>query len=140
MRVRAVLLGTAAGALLLVAGCDQGTTGGESPVTTTSAASRAPTGTGMESSSQLSNASATTTTTPPKVTKVFDADAMDRSVQDILTKSYGIKGVQEVSCPPGQEVTDGNTFDCDVTIGGQRKMVTITVQGEEGEYLVGQPG
>ena len=69
----------------------------------------------------------------------FDNSAVERGVQSILTENYGIENVTAVSCPAGQEVKTGNTFDCTATIDNQQKTVTVTVKTDDGEYEVGQP-
>lgn len=73
------------------------------------------------------------------VTTTFDSSSVESGVKKILTDSYNITGVGSVSCPSGQEVTDGNTFQCTVMIQGTQKKVTITVKGSDGEYVVGRP-
>lgn len=69
----------------------------------------------------------------------FDNSAVQRGVQQILTDSYGIDKVSNVSCPAGQEVKVGKTFDCSVTIDNQQRAVTITVKSDKGDYEVSQP-
>jgi uncharacterized protein DUF4333 len=69
----------------------------------------------------------------------FDNSAVQRGVQTILTDSYGIDKVSNVSCPAGQEVKVGKTFDCTVTIDNQQRTVTITVKSDQGDYEVSQP-
>jgi Domain of unknown function (DUF4333) len=69
----------------------------------------------------------------------FDNTAVQRGVETILTGSYGLENVSNVSCPAGQEVKTGSTFDCTVTIDNQQRTVTITVKSDEGEYEVSQP-
>lgn len=91
------------------------------------------------SSSVGSTASSTPTTTASPVGKVFDPDAMQASVKTILTNDYKIADVTDVKCPVGQQVLDGATFDCLVTVGGKAGKVTITVTGGDGQYKVGAP-
>jgi hypothetical protein len=76
---------------------------------------------------------------PTPVPKVFDAEAMRESVKRILTESYGIDGVQSVTCPPNQPVEAGSRFDCHARIDGESTRVPITVQGEDDQYKVGYP-
>ncbi|SDY46628.1 protein of unknown function [Amycolatopsis xylanica] len=72
-------------------------------------------------------------------TKVFDHVAMERSVKQILTESYKVSDVAEVTCPADLEVKDGRIFDCEASVGGAPKRVPITVKGTDGNYEVGAP-
>jgi len=69
----------------------------------------------------------------------FDNKSVQSGVQQILTENYGIEKITGVSCPAGQEVKTGRTFDCTVTIDNQQKTVTITVKTDGGDYEVSQP-
>ena len=69
----------------------------------------------------------------------FDNNAVQQGVATILTDNYGIKNVTAVSCPAGQEVKAGATFDCTATIDNQQRTVTITIKTDDGEYEVSQP-
>lgn len=72
-------------------------------------------------------------------TTVFDQSAMQAGVEKILREQYQIPDVQGVSCPDGQEVEVGNTFDCTAIIAGEQRAVPITVTGNDGKYEVGKP-
>ena len=71
-------------------------------------------------------------------TTVFDQDAVQRGVAQILSDEYG-QDPQVVACPTGQEVQAGSTFSCQVTIEGEQRNVTITVKTDDGEYEVARP-
>lgn len=71
--------------------------------------------------------------------KVFDTNAVQQGVQQVLTEQYQIAGVESVTCPDSQEVTVGHTFECTATINGEQQAVPITVTSEEGNYEVGKP-
>ncbi|MFI5606705.1 DUF4333 domain-containing protein [Amycolatopsis sp. NPDC051903] len=71
--------------------------------------------------------------------RVFDAKAMNAAVAKILTGTYQLHDVGEVSCPDRQAVTDGSTFQCVVEIAGEPKRVPITVTGTGGDYRVDAP-
>lgn len=72
--------------------------------------------------------------------KVFDNAMMQTAVQKILNETYQVPGgAQTVSCPSGQEVKSGATFDCTATIGGKQQQVPITVTSDSGDYQVGLP-
>jgi hypothetical protein len=73
------------------------------------------------------------------VAKVFDNKAVQAGVSKILTENYKIQGVANVSCPAGQEVKDGNTFDCTATVAGKQQRVPIKVTSADGQYEVGTP-
>jgi hypothetical protein len=73
------------------------------------------------------------------VTKVFDATKQGNDVKGILTNTYQIPNVANVTCPSDQEVKSGNTFDCTATIGGKQQKVTVKVKDADGNYEVGTP-
>lgn len=73
------------------------------------------------------------------VRSVFDASSVQKGVEQTLTDSYGINGVSGVSCPGGQPVEPGSSFQCQVQVDGQSKTVTVTVKNAEGVYEVGHP-
>ena len=47
--------------------------------------------------------------------------------------------VDSVTCPANQTVSQGASFQCDVSVSGQPQKVTITVSNNEGAYQVGRP-
>lgn len=114
----------------MTAACGNGGSAPASATTTVTVGSAASVG---------SSASTTPTTTPSPVAKVFDAAAMQASVKTILTDDYKLANVSDVKCPVGQQVLDGATFDCLVTVAGKAGKVTITVTGSDGQYKVGVP-
>jgi len=78
------------------------------------------------------------------VTTKLDIDAAQTGVQRILTdqaNGYGAKNVQDVKCNDGQnpKVEKGGTFDCEVSIDGTKRQVTVTFQDDRGTYEVGRP-
>ncbi|PXY30478.1 hypothetical protein BAY59_13505 [Prauserella coralliicola] len=123
-----------AGAALLLGACDSG---GEEPATPASESSA--TSAATSSGEQATATAASTTTSLAPVSKVFDAEAMQMSVQQILTQSYRVEGVERVTCPPDQPVEVGLKFDCTAVIAGEPKRVQITVKNENDEYEVGYP-
>lgn len=80
-----------------------------------------------------------TVTEVPEEGSVFDEVAMVDGVRDLLTRSYGVSGVEEVRCPPDQAVKVGHRFQCVVVIDGEERSVTITVRTETGEFEVSTP-
>lgn len=78
------------------------------------------------------------------VTTKLDINAAQSGVEQILTdesNGYGAKNVQDVTCNNGQspEVKKGSTFDCEVSIDGTKREVTVTFQDDDGTYEVGRP-
>lgn len=78
------------------------------------------------------------------MTTKLDISKAQAGVQQILTdetNGYGAKNVKDVKCNNGQDpiVKKGNTFDCDVSIDGTRRQVTVTFQDDKGTYEVGRP-
>ena len=78
------------------------------------------------------------------VTTNLDVKAAQTGVQQILsdqTNGYGAKNVEGVNCNNGSnpEVVKGGTFDCDVSIDGTKRQVTVTFQDDSGTYEVGRP-
>jgi hypothetical protein len=78
------------------------------------------------------------------VTTKLDVGAAQSGVQQILSdesNGYGAKNVKDVTCNNGQSPTvkKGDTFDCEVSIGGTKRQVTVTFQDDNGTYEVGRP-
>ncbi|EUA42180.1 hypothetical protein I553_6040 [Mycobacterium xenopi 4042] len=78
------------------------------------------------------------------VTTKLDINKAQAGVQQILsdeTNGYGAKNVKDVKCNNGQNPTvkKGATFDCEVSIDGTKRQVTVTFQDNKGTYEVGRP-
>ena len=78
------------------------------------------------------------------VTTNLDVKAAQTGVQQILsdqTNGYGARNVEGVTCNNGAnpKVVKGGTFDCDVSIDGTKRQVTVTFQDDSGTYEVGRP-
>lgn len=75
--------------------------------------------------------------------KVFDEAALegDDGVKKILVENYNVDAeeIGAIDCPAEQEVKQGNTFECTVTIGDEENTVKITVKDDDGQYEVGTP-
>lgn len=69
----------------------------------------------------------------------LDQAAAQAGVEKIVTQSYGAEQVEGVSCPAGQEVQEGGSFECDLTVDGTMKKVTVTFTDDEGTYEVSRP-
>lgn len=78
------------------------------------------------------------------VTTKLDVNKAQEGVQQILTDEsggYGAKNVKDVKCNNGANPTvkKGDTFNCEVSIDGTKRQVTVTFQDDKGTYEVGRP-
>jgi len=78
------------------------------------------------------------------VTTKLDINAAQTGMQQILTdeaNGYGAKNVKDVKCNDGASPTvkKGDTFNCEVSIDGTKRQVTVTFQDDKGTYEVGRP-
>src|ERR1700704_5198763 len=78
------------------------------------------------------------------MTTKLDVSAAQSGVQQILTdeaNGYGAKNVKDVKCNQGNSPTvkKGDTFNCEVSIDGTKRQVTVTFQDDNGTYEVGRP-
>lgn len=81
-----------------------------------------------------------TVPTGPLEVLTLDKVAAERGIEQILTESYGVRGVSAVQCPDKQEVAEGNRFECIVVVaGGANQKVTVTFTDDEGTYEVSRP-
>lgn len=75
--------------------------------------------------------------------KVFDEKQVAQGVTNVLTgnppSGYGMSGVSDVTCPSGQPVTAGTSFQCDLKVDGQATKVTVVVKDGSGLYEVNPP-
>ena len=69
----------------------------------------------------------------------LDRGAAQRGVEQVLTESYGLTGVADVTCPAGREVDPGTAFTCTLTVEGQPQQVTVTFTDDAGTYEVSRP-
>ncbi|MFC9895615.1 DUF4333 domain-containing protein [Nocardia sp. NPDC127579] len=69
----------------------------------------------------------------------LDQSAVQDGVKKVLTDSYGITDVTDVSCPSGQEVKEGATFECSLKVSGEDKKVNLKITDKDGTYEVGRP-
>ena len=72
-------------------------------------------------------------------TTVFDATAVAQGVGSVLTEQYRVADVGAVTCPGGEEVETGATFECTATIAGEQVPITVTVVDDSGTYTVSRP-
>ncbi|QHE69358.1 hypothetical protein GFS60_02923 [Rhodococcus sp. WAY2] len=72
-------------------------------------------------------------------TDTLDQKAAEEGVERIVTESYGAENVSGVSCPADQEVKEGNSFECTLTVDGEKKQVTLTFTDDKGTYEVSRP-
>ncbi len=78
------------------------------------------------------------------VTTKLDVAKAQSGVQQILSdqaNGYGAKNVKDVKCNNGESPTvkKGDTFNCEVSIDGTKRQVTVTFQDDNGTYEVGRP-
>jgi hypothetical protein len=78
------------------------------------------------------------------VTTKLDVTKAQAGVTQILTdesNGYGAKNVKDVRCNNGENPTvkKGDTFNCEVSIDGTKRQVTVTFQDDKGTYEVGRP-
>ncbi|CAM01571.1 uncharacterized protein DUF4333 [Saccharopolyspora erythraea NRRL 2338] len=73
------------------------------------------------------------------VRSVFDAESVEKGVRQTLETSYRLGDVGPVTCPSGQAVQPGHSFDCRVTVEGRQQSVKVTVKNDKGTYEVGHP-
>jgi Domain of unknown function (DUF4333) len=78
------------------------------------------------------------------VTTKLDVNKAQTGVRQILTdetNGYGAKNVKDVKCNNGQNPTvkKGDTFNCEVSVDGTKRQVTVTFQDNNGTYEVGRP-
>ena len=78
------------------------------------------------------------------VTTTLDVTKAQQGVTQILTdesNGYGAKNVKDVRCNNGENPTvkKGDTFNCEVSIDGTKRQVTVTFQDDKGTYEVGRP-
>ena len=78
------------------------------------------------------------------VTTKLDVNAAQTGVEQILTdetNGYGAQNVNDVKCNGGVSPTvkKGDTFNCEVSIDGTKRQVTVTFQDDSGTYEVGRP-
>ncbi|WP_063052808.1 DUF4333 domain-containing protein [Nocardia arthritidis] len=69
----------------------------------------------------------------------LDQAAVQDGVKKVLSDSYGIQDISDVSCPSGQEVKVDATFECSVKVSGEAKKVNIKITKDDGTYEVGRP-
>lgn len=131
-----MLITALCGAAFLTGACQQDTAGSRQ-----TGAPGTPDPQRSTSAETTSTASSTSSTSAgaSSVRTMFDRKAMQTSVLRLLEDDYGIDRVQQVTCPRGEEVVDGNTFQCTAVIDGKAKQIEITVTGDEGQYVVSHP-
>ncbi len=71
--------------------------------------------------------------------KTLDQAAAEQGVEQIVTESYGARAVTNVSCPSGQKVKEGSSFECTLNVDGTPKTVTVTFTDNDGTYEVSRP-
>ncbi|GAB3552541.1 hypothetical protein J2S53_001445 [Actinopolyspora lacussalsi] len=70
---------------------------------------------------------------------VLEADSVQQGVRQIARDSYGVDGIESVTCPKGEPVRAGHSFTCEMRVGGVTKNVRVVIRDEKGTYAVGRP-
>jgi hypothetical protein len=75
---------------------------------------------------------------------VLDVGKVQNGVLQTLSdpaSGYGANSVTDVSCNGGRNPSarQGTTFNCDATINGARRQVTVTVSDDQGTYEIDRP-
>jgi hypothetical protein len=80
---------------------------------------------------------------PNKVVKLKVSSVQDRVLQILKDPVSGYSGdeIKDVKCNNGQDpiVKKGDSFTCEVSVRGKKRQVTVTIQDDNGTYLVGLP-
>lgn len=71
--------------------------------------------------------------------KTLSQSGAEDGVRQILTNNYQVEKLSSVTCPSGEKVKEGASFDCTVTIEGRQQKVTLTFIDNKGAYEVGPP-
>jgi hypothetical protein len=70
---------------------------------------------------------------------LLDQATVQNGVQSVLTDNYGLPNVTSVSCPEGQRIRPGASFDCVAKLGTAPAVVHVIIQDTAGTYLVNRP-
>ena len=80
---------------------------------------------------------------PNKLVKLKVSSVQDRVLQILKDPVSGYSGdeIKDVKCNNGQDPTvkKGDSFTCEVSVRGKKRQVTVTIQDDNGTYLVGLP-
>jgi hypothetical protein len=139
VRLRVAIVGMFSVAGVVLAGCSSGSPSRGVQVPSVDPPSSAPPSVSIGTPTSTSTGDGSPTSVVPPVPKVLDSAAVRDGVRRVLTESFKLTGVQDVSCPPGEPVAVGTSFDCDATVAGKPRTVTITVKTAEGQYEVAAP-
>jgi hypothetical protein len=69
----------------------------------------------------------------------LEQNSLQDGVSQVLKESYGEQDVKNVSCPSGQPIKAGTTFDCSAQVAGRPKQITVRVLNDSPEFEVGAP-
>ncbi|SDK19249.1 protein of unknown function [Actinopolyspora mzabensis] len=70
---------------------------------------------------------------------VLEADSVQQGVRQIARDSYGVAGIESVTCPAEEPVRAGHSFTCEMRVGGVSKKVRVVIRDAKGTYAVGRP-
>lgn len=86
--------------------------------------------------SVLATLFATGTFTAPAV---FEQEALESGVSEVLSGDFELSDVTGVSCPAEVVAERGEQFECTFSSGGEDLSVPVEVLNDEGQYRVGGP-
>ena len=70
---------------------------------------------------------------------LFEREALESGVSDILSDDFELTDVKDVSCPAEAVAERGEKFECTFTSGGEKLSVPVEVLNDDGQYRVGGP-
>ena len=70
---------------------------------------------------------------------LFEREALESGVSDILSDDFELTDVKSVSCPAEAVAERGEKFECTFTSGGEDLSVPVEVLNDDGQYRVGGP-
>lgn len=70
---------------------------------------------------------------------VLDEASVKAGVREVLANHYGESTVDNLNCPPNQEVRTGHRFTCTAQVEGKHRKIEIRVLNDKPEFEVGAP-
>lgn len=70
---------------------------------------------------------------------VLDETSVKAGVRDVLANHYGESNVDNLNCPPNQEVRTGHRFTCTAHVEGKHRKIEIRVLNDKPQFEVGAP-
>ncbi|MEP7762777.1 DUF4333 domain-containing protein [Sanguibacter sp. 25GB23B1] len=70
---------------------------------------------------------------------LFEQEALESGVRDVLTDDFELTDVDDVECPADVVAQGGEQLECTFTSGGEDLSVPVEVLNDDGQYRVGGP-